>query len=276
MDIKVRKYNESDKDALQSYELSDKQQIYSSLPLDVLNEALEDKDRTANVVVTDDGKVVGFFVLHKHYQHEGYDTPHEVVYVRSLSINEKYQGNGYGTKVAQLLPVYVQENFSQFEHLYLVVDGENQGAWNLYERSGFLHTATKEEGPIGKERLYYLDLDRNYVPNLRINLASDVSASTVKFNLMLGEEVAGYIDTVKNGKVLEIKHIYVEEKHRSKGIAESAIRQFATIVRKYLKDVEIAEVNVTNTGLEKLFTGAGFVHPHDAEDENYYRKLVRY
>lgn len=84
-------------------------------------------------------------MLHKHYQHEGYDTPHEVVYVRSLSINEKYQGNGYGTAVAQNLPVYVQENFSAFDHLYLVVDGENTGAWNLYERAGFLHLATKEE-----------------------------------------------------------------------------------------------------------------------------------
>lgn len=276
MDIKVRRYQESDKDALESYVLSEKQQIYSSLPLDVLDDALNDENRTANVVVTDDGKVVGFFVLHKHYQHEGYDTPHEVVYVRSLSINEKYQGNGYGTKVTQLLPVYVQENFSQFEHLYLVVDGENQGAWNLYERAGFLHTATKEEGPLGKERLYYLDLDRNYVPNLKIVIDDEVALPSVKFNLMLGEEVAGYIEAIKKDEVLEIKHIFVEEVHRSKGIAESAVRQFATIVRKYLKDVEVAEVNVTNTGLEKLFTGAGFVHPHDSEDDNYYRKLVRY
>ena len=31
----------------------------------------------------------------------------------------------------------------------------------MYERAGFMHTATKEEGPIGKERLYYLDLILN-------------------------------------------------------------------------------------------------------------------
>ena len=49
--------------------------------------------------------------------------------------------------------------FQIFNHLYLVVDTENQSAWNVYERAGFIHTATKEEGPIGKERLYYLDLD---------------------------------------------------------------------------------------------------------------------
>ena len=51
------------------------------------------------------------------------------------------------------LPEYVQALFPDFTHLYLVVDAENQSAWNVYERAGFMHTATKEEGPIGKERL---------------------------------------------------------------------------------------------------------------------------
>ena len=31
-----------------------------------------------------------------------------------------------------------------------------------------MHTATKEEGPIGKERLYYLDLDSKHVSSLRL------------------------------------------------------------------------------------------------------------
>ena len=48
------------------------------------------------------------------------------------------------------LPQYVQGVFPDFNHLYLVVDAENDNAWNLYERAGFMHTATKEEGPIGK------------------------------------------------------------------------------------------------------------------------------
>ena len=43
------------------------------------------------------------------------------------------------------LPQYVQGVFPDFNHLYLVVDAENDNAWNLYERAGFMHTATKEE-----------------------------------------------------------------------------------------------------------------------------------
>ena len=64
------------------------------------------------------------FVLHRYYQHEGYDTPENVVYTRSLSINEKYQGFGYGTKIMMSLPQYVQGVFPDFNHLYLVVDAE--------------------------------------------------------------------------------------------------------------------------------------------------------
>ena len=97
------------------------------------------------------------------------DMIHEhVVYVRSLSINEKFQGQGYGTTMMMYLPQYVQLLFPDFNHLYLVVDTENEGAWNVYERAGFMHTATKEEGPIGKERLYYLDLDSKHVSSLKL------------------------------------------------------------------------------------------------------------
>ena len=58
---------------------------------------------------------------------------------------------------------------------------ENKGAWNVYERAGFMHTATKEEGPIGKERLYYLDLDSKHVSSLRLteNEASSISSYSV-------------------------------------------------------------------------------------------------
>ena len=141
---------------MNEFKLSERQQIYSSLPKTVLDDALNDENRVANIAMNQEGQVVGFFVLHQYYQHEGYDTPENVVYVRSLSVNEKYQGHGYGTKMMMFLPQYVQELFPDFNHLYLVVDAENKGAWNVYERAGFMHTATKEEGPIGKERLYYL------------------------------------------------------------------------------------------------------------------------
>ena len=44
-----------------------------------------------------------------------------------------------------VLPEYVQALFPDFTHLYLVVDAENQSAWNVYERAGFMHTAKKKD-----------------------------------------------------------------------------------------------------------------------------------
>ena len=98
------------------------------MPKSVLDDALTDENRVANIAINEYGDVVGFFVLHQYYQHEGYDTPENVVYVRSLSINEKFQGNGYGTTMMMYLPQYVQDLFPDFNHLYLVVDAENKGA----------------------------------------------------------------------------------------------------------------------------------------------------
>ena len=91
-DITIQLFEEQYRDALYHFKLSERQRIYSSLPKEVLDDALEDKNREANIVLNDQNEVIGFFVLHQHYQHEGYDTPKEVIYVRSLSINEAYQG----------------------------------------------------------------------------------------------------------------------------------------------------------------------------------------
>lgn len=192
-DITIHLYEEQYRDALYKFKLNERQRIYSSLPEEVLDDALNDPNRKANVVLNNDGDVVGFFVLHQHYQHEGYDTPEEVVYIRSLSINEQFQGHGYGTKIMMNLPEYVQSVFPDFGHLYLVVDAENEAAWNVYERAGFMHTATKEEGPIGKERLYYLDLSSKYVSSLKLSRSDQSDLGPVDIiDLNLNQEKVGF------------------------------------------------------------------------------------
>src|SRR5699024_1969208 len=161
-----------------------------------------------------------------------------------------------------------QENFSSFDHLYLVVDGENAGAWNLYERAGFLHLATKEEGPIGKARLYYLDLNRSYVPNLRLEVDAGTAEPAVKIILKREDKEVGHIDAEQKNGTLDIKHIYVDEDHREEGVAESAMRQFATVVRRKIDGVDTAAVTVSDPAFEKLFTNAGFVLMDNPENTN--------
>lgn len=277
--ITVQPFEEQYRSMLYDFELSERQQIYSSLPKAVLDDALKDKDRIANIVLNEQNEVVGFFVLHQYYQHEGYDTPKKVVYVRSLSINEKYQGNGYGTKIMMFLPQYVQYLFPEFNHLYLVVDAENKGAWNVYERAGFMHTATKEEGPIGKERLYYLDLDSKYVSSLMLKLnQDDVKYGIHMIDLVKDGGKVGFIGVEQHGERLNITSIEVDQAQRSSGIAQSALRQLSTFVRKYFKGVNVITITLygERNELDTLCINSNFVEVETGDDFSIFEKYINY
>ncbi|EEE48755.1 N-acetyltransferase family protein [Staphylococcus capitis] len=277
--ITVQVFEEKYREAVNEFKLSERQQIYSSLPKTVLDDALNDENRVANIAMNQEGQVVGFFILHQYYQHEGYDTPENVVYVRSLSVNEKYQGHGYGTKMMMFLPQYVQELFPDFNHLYLVVDAENKGAWNVYERAGFMHTATKEEGPIGKERLYYLDLDSKHVSSLRL-VESETSneANIHVINLLKDNEKVGFIAIEQIEDRMRISAIEVNKEHRNEGIAESALRQLPTYIRKHFDDIKVLAITLygENNELKPLCDNSNFVVIEEAEDYVLFEKYINY
>lgn len=278
-DITIHLFEEQYRDALYQFKLSERQRIYSSLPKEVLDDALEDPNRVANVVFNEKGEIIGFFVLHQHYQHEGYDTPEEVVYIRSLSIKEAYQGHGYGTKIMMNLPEYVQTVFPDFSHLYLVVDAENEAAWNVYERAGFMHTATKEEGPIGKERLYYLDLSSKYVSSLKLKRSDQSDLGPVDIiNLTLNQEKVGFLAIEQFQTRLIIRAVLVEDEYRELGIAQNALRQLSTYVRQNYEKIEVLEVMLfgSRNELKPLFQKSNFVETIMTEDYTMFEKYINY
>ncbi|NHM75680.1 GNAT family N-acetyltransferase [Staphylococcus sp. 11007852] len=278
-DITIHLYEEQYRDALYKFKLNERQRIYSSLPEEVLDDALNDPNRKANVVLNNDGDVVGFFVLHQHYQHEGYDTPEEVVYIRSLSINEQFQGHGYGTKIMMNLPEYVQSIFPDFGHLYLVVDAENEAAWNVYERAGFMHTATKEEGPIGKERLYYLDLSSKYVSSLKLSRSDQSDLGPVDIiDLNLNQEKVGFLAIEQFQSRLIIRAVLVEDEHRESGIAQNALRQLSTYVRQKYDNIDVIEVMLfgASNKLKPLFQKSNFVEAIVTENYTMFEKYINY
>lgn len=277
--IKVQEFEEQYRQALYDFKLSDRQQIYSSLPKDVLEDALIDEDRIANIVLNEEDQVVGFFVLHQFYQHEGYDTPEQVVYIRSLSINEAFQGNGYGTQIMMFIPQYVQTVFPDFNHLYLVVDAENKGAWNLYERAGFMHTATKEVGPIGKERLYYLDLDAKYVSSLSLVLNDEEYKYGINIiDLIKDGSKVGFIAVEQHDNRLNITSIEVDASERLSGIAQSALRQLPTFVRKNFKGIKVITITLygERNELKPLCLNSNFVAFEEGDDFVIFEKYINY
>jgi RimJ/RimL family protein N-acetyltransferase len=276
--IEIRPFEEADREALRNFELSSAQLEYTSLPLEVLDDAIDDEERMPCVVVGGEDGVIGFFVLHKHYRHEGYDTVKEAVFVRSLSINENVQGKGYGTEVAMNLPIFVQEHFSDFDHLHLVVDAKNAAAWNLYERAGFIHTATKEDGPVGPERLYYLDLDQKYVSNVKLRRDAKKSLPHLKIDIVLdNHEVIGYLEGTIDEGTLHLDDLFVEAKERKRGIASSALRQLGTFIRKNESDISVVAVEASaDQNLNRLFEHVGFACFKDTEKPHLYIKYIKY
>ncbi|MBO1199161.1 GNAT family N-acetyltransferase [Staphylococcus simiae] len=277
--ITLKAFDEQYRAQINAFELNDRQQIYSSLPKTVIDDALQDPDRIANVAINDQGDVVGFFVLHQYYQHEGYDTPENVVYIRSLSINERFQGYGYGTKIMMSLPQYVQQLFPDFNHLYLVVDAENDNAWNLYERGGFMHTATKEEGPIGKERLYYLDLDSKHVSSLRLVEESRSDITNVHIiNLIIDDNKVGFIALKQDGSRMNIEAIEVDKTYRFNGIGSSALRQLPTYLRKNYDNLTVMSMILfgQNNEFKALCINSNFVEIEQTEDYVVYEKYLNY
>lgn len=276
--IEIRPFEEADRTELEKFKLSGAQLEYTSLPLEVLDDAVGDEERMPCVVVSEEDGVIGFFVLHKHYRHEGYDTVKEAVFVRSLSINEDVQGKGYGTEVAMNLPLFVQEHFSDFDHLHLVVDAENTAAWNLYERAGFIHTATKEDGPVGFERLYYLDLDRKYVSNIKLKLNEEEGLPHLKVDIVLdNEQVIGYLEGTVDEETLHLKEVFVEPEKRKRGVASSALRQLGTFLRRNVGGVSVVAVEANeDQDINRLFEHVGFTRFKETEEAHSYIKYVKY
>lgn len=264
--IKIVQYREDYREALDQFELTERQMIYSSLPKEVLDEGLMDPDRRPCVVLNRDEEVVGFFVLHQHYQHEGYDTPINAVYVRSLSINNKLQGHGYGTEIMMNIPEFVQSVFPDFDQLFLVVDAENQAAWNLYERAGFLHLATNPEGPIGKERLYYLDLGADYVSKLRLIKDEEV------IRLERDGQFVGEIEYTIEDTTAHLVSFNIQQDVDV--IKQNVLRQIATFLRRNFEAVDKIEIDVSGDDAA-LYLSNNFV-AMDTANTQVLTKLIKY
>ncbi|EIO0082702.1 GNAT family N-acetyltransferase, partial [Staphylococcus pseudintermedius] len=148
-----------------------------------------------------------------------------------------------------------------------------------YERAGFMHTATKEEGPIGKERLYYLDLDHKYVSSLKLIKSEGSKAGPIEIvNFILDGEKVGFLAIEAFNERLIIRALYVDDAHRDTGIAQNALRQLATYVRKENHDTKVIEVTLfgPNHQLTPLFVKSNFVETLTTDDYVTLEKYINY
>ena len=73
--------------------------------------------------------------------------------VRSLSINPKHQGKGYGKIAMLLVDSFVKENFPTIDELVLAVNFKNKSAYNLYLKVGYTDDGSQREWLSGPQHL---------------------------------------------------------------------------------------------------------------------------
>lgn len=157
--LNIRLYNHLDYNKIINFKLFNYQKNFTTSPIKIINENLTSDNCFPFVIENEKNEIIGFFLIHRFYNHLGFSTPFDATFIRAVNIDSKHQGNGYGRTLFKRLPEILKNHIKDISDLYLVVDDINKVALNLYEKAGFIHIATKKNGPSGPERLYYLDLN---------------------------------------------------------------------------------------------------------------------
>ena len=93
-----------------------------------------------------DGEIIGFTMY-------GYAKKHGYYELCRIMIDNKFQGNGYGTEALQLV-IAEMKKIEDCKNIYLSTDSENIKGKHIYEKFGFVNTGKF----VDEEELYVLSL----------------------------------------------------------------------------------------------------------------------
>ncbi|WP_456271464.1 GNAT family N-acetyltransferase [Bacillus sp. AK031] len=132
--MKLEFFNENHQEDLNAFSLVEEQHQFTALP----SEALEIKDENRfPIVMSDQGKAVGFFVLHKGEAIKEYTANSNALLLRAFSVNRIHQGKGFAKEAMILLPSFTFMHFPDTDEIVLAVNEKNLSARSLYLKSGF-------------------------------------------------------------------------------------------------------------------------------------------
>lgn len=152
--IQLKFYNESHHEALISYDLSEEQTKFTALPFQAFERLKERTDNHAKpITIMLDNEPIGFFVLdYGEDKLEMTDNENSLL-VRSLSVNPKHQGKGYGKIAMNLVDRFIKENFPTIDELVLAVNFKNKAAYDLYLKVGYIDNGSQREWYNGSQHL---------------------------------------------------------------------------------------------------------------------------
>ncbi|WP_347551024.1 GNAT family protein [Pseudalkalibacillus hwajinpoensis] len=146
--IVLRKAEAEHVESLRQFKLGEDQLAFTSMPIPTYEKCLADQEKFP-VVILDNEKVIGFFVLDLGADVALYTTNPEAVLMRAFSINLEEQGKGFGKCSLHLLEPFVRENMPGRNEIVLGVNHNNPAAKQLYINAGFVDQGYKKEGRSG-------------------------------------------------------------------------------------------------------------------------------
>ena len=118
------------------------QEKFVSHPIRSLAQAYVYRDQCQPFGIYHDGEMVGYVMVIYDYDIPEYDIWH-------MMIDEKKQGNGYGSEALDRVLDYIrQKPFGDSDRVALTCNKENPKALGLYKSRGFQETGSEDEDEI--------------------------------------------------------------------------------------------------------------------------------
>lgn len=150
-------YNDSFKQHIEQYQLTAAQLEFTGTPQECIEISREDDNRH-DILAIEDGKLVVFFVLHRHEGVKPYADNEHAILIRAFSTDFHYQGQGYAKKALLLLPDFVKQQFSNVNEIVLAVNARNEAAQGLYKKCGYTDRGVRRMGIKGELIIMHYDL----------------------------------------------------------------------------------------------------------------------
>ena len=146
--MQIRFYRSSDREALQSYRLTDLR--FTSHP----SQAVADLENRYAIVGLVEHQIVTFLILDAGEKKFTYGGQPESLLLRSFSTDEDFRMRGYGSQTLKLLPGFLREHLPMYKSIILGVNERNQVASYLYRETGFSKQPQRILGPAGWQEVY--------------------------------------------------------------------------------------------------------------------------
>ncbi|MEI4770140.1 GNAT family N-acetyltransferase [Psychrobacillus sp. FJAT-51614] len=146
--IALAKYEITHRTALENYPLSEEQLGFTGHPLELL-ERSENNYTYTPIVIKEDEKVAGFFVLDTGDDKFNYTDRQASILLRGYSVHPSFQGRGIAKISMNLLTEFVKEHFPLVDQIVLGVNEANKAAQSVYLKSGFIDEGRRFTGRSG-------------------------------------------------------------------------------------------------------------------------------